>query len=169
MAVEKIRIFGDPVLRERCIEVSKIDDSVKSLARNLTDTMKDAPGVGLAASQIGVLRRVFVYDIGEGTQVLINPVFLKKKGEIVEEEGCLSLYEIKCPVKRYQKVIIKGKNLKGEDVVVEAEDLLARVLQHEMDHIEGVLFIDRVSEKDRRKVLEAITAIQLNAQVQGIV
>jgi peptide deformylase len=162
MAVEKIRTLGDPVLRERCIEVSKIDDLVKSLARNLTDTMKDAPGVGLAASQIGVLRRVFVYDIGEGTKVLINPVFLKKRGEIVEEEGCLSLYEIKCPVKRYQKVVVKGKNLKGEDIIVEAEDLLARVLQHEMDHIDGVLFIDRINKEDRIRVLEAITAIQLN-------
>ncbi|MCL5985951.1 MAG: peptide deformylase [Actinobacteria bacterium] len=163
MAVEKIRTFGDPVLREKCFEVSKIDDSVKTLVRNLTDTMKDAPGVGLAASQIGVLRRVFVYDIGEGTQVLINPALLRKKGEIVEEEGCLSLYEIKCPVKRYQKVVIKGKNLNGEEVIVEAEDLLARVMQHEMDHLEGILFIDKVSEENRRKVLEVITTIQLKA------
>lgn len=161
MAVEKIRTLGDPVLREKCLKVGKIDDSVKILVKNLSDTMKDAPGVGLAASQIGVLRRIFVFDIGEGMQVLINPVFLKKKGEMVEEEGCLSLYEIKCPVKRYQKVVIKGKNLKGEDAIFEAVDLLARVFQHEMDHLDGVLFIDRVSENDRRKVLEAITSIQL--------
>ena len=164
MVVEKIRVFGDPVLRERCFEVDKINNSVKSLISNLTDTLKDVPGVGLAASQIGVLRRVFVYDIGNGTQVLINPVFLKKKGEIIDDEGCLSLYEIKCPVKRYQKVIVKGKNLKGEDVVIEAEDLLARVIQHEIDHLDGVLFIDRVVEEDRKKVIEAITSIQFGKE-----
>lgn len=161
MAVKEIRKLGDPVLREKCKEVSRIDFSIRRLVKDLADTMYAAPGLGLAAPQIGVVQRVLVADVGEGLITMINPRLLKAEGTVVEEEGCLSLYEIKCPVPRAQSILVQAYDLQGRKFQLPAEGLLARVIQHEADHLDGILFIDRASPADRRQVLMAINEMEM--------
>ena len=161
MAIRKIRIFGDPVLREKDPKVKKIDDKIVNLINDLTDSMRNAGGVGLAANQIGVLKRVAVVDIGEGLIKLINPKIIKKKGEIEEIEGCLSFYSLNCPIKRAEKVTIITKNLEGEEVKIEAEGLLARAIQHEIDHLNGILIIDHASDEDKRKIVMELNKLKV--------
>ena len=115
--------------------------------------MYEAPGVGLAANQIGVLARMCLVDIGEGLQVLINPRMVHAEGEETEEEGCLSLPTITVPVKRFERVVVEALNEKGEPLTIEAEGLLARVLQHEIDHLEGNLLLDRIDREERRRIM----------------
>lgn len=150
-----IKVIGDPVLREKTKETKIDDPALKKLVADMEKTLRAAEGVGLATSQIGVLKRVIVFDVGEGLQVLINPeIVWKSKEEVKEEEGCLSIPGAKMPVKRAAKIRVKGHDLTGKLVEVKAEGLLARVLQHEIDHLNGVLIIDRTPPKERRKVLE---------------
>jgi len=146
-------MFGDPVLREKSSSVKKVDNKTIKLIEDLEDTMRAASGVGIAANQIGVLKRVAVVDTGDGLIELINPKIIKKEGEIEQQEGCLSFYSLSCTIKRAEKISIITKNSKGKKVKIKAEGLLARAIQHEIDHLNGVLIIDHALNEDRRKIL----------------
>lgn len=144
MAIFPIRLFGDPVLRERAREVGSVDASVQKLMRDMTDTMMAAPGVGLAAPQIGVRRRVIVWQNEDERGALANPRIVEQRGKVTDDEACLSLPGLTYPVSRAQWIAVVGWGPNGEDVSVEASDLTARILQHEIDHLDGVLFIDHL-------------------------
>ncbi|EQB86832.1 peptide deformylase [Clostridium punense] len=144
MALRKIRTKEDEVLRKKSKVVKAIDDRTRVLIRDMLDTMYDANGVGLAAPQIGILKRIIVIDIGQGPIVLINPEIMKQKGEVEAQEGCLSIPGEQGLVVRPKYVKVKGLNENGEEFLIEGEDLLARALCHEIDHLEGILYTDKV-------------------------
>lgn len=144
MAVYRILKYGDPILREKAKAVSKMTPNIQKLLVNLADTLRDARGLGLAAPQIGVLKRVIVADAGKGLVALVNPEIAFFEGEEIGVEGCLSIPGVEGKVARASKVTVTGWNEEGKPVTVTGEALLARVLQHEIDHLEGILFIDRV-------------------------
>jgi peptide deformylase len=154
VAVLKIRTFGAPVLRQRAKEVEKITDAHRGLIRDMFETMRDAPGVGLAAPQVGVMDRIFVYEVEEDSGVLINAAVVEKSSEEEEEEeACLSLPGLAYPVARHTRVTVSGLDEEGEPVSVGASGLLARVFQHEIDHLDGVLFVDRLAEPLKKEAL----------------
>ncbi|MBI1377463.1 MAG: peptide deformylase [Frankiales bacterium] len=156
MAVKPIRLFGDPVLTTPAAPVETFDKELRKLVRDLTDTMVDAPGVGLAAPQLGVSLRVFVYDVDDVVGHLINPV-LDLSDETQEgDEGCLSVPDLAFNTRRAMRVVAKGMNEFGEPVVVEGSELLARCVQHETDHLDGILFIDRLDPETRKEAMRAI-------------
>lgn len=146
MALRNIRKYGDDILRKRCREVEKVDKRVLTLIEDMKETMYDAEGVGLAAPQVGVLKRLFVVDIGEGPLVFINPEIIETSGSQVDEEGCLSLPGETEEVMRPNYVKARALNEKGEEFEIEGEELLARAILHEYDHLNGTLFIDRVKK-----------------------
>jgi peptide deformylase len=143
MSVLDIRRAGDPVLKEKAKPVPKITKQIKTLIDNMTETMREADGVGLAAPQIGFSLRVIVVDIGEGLIELINPEIVESEGCEVATEGCLSVPGMYGDVERFTQVLVKGLDRHGEPVSISGNGLLARALQHEIDHLEGVLFIER--------------------------
>ncbi|MCX7921867.1 MAG: peptide deformylase [Clostridia bacterium] len=143
MAIRNIRTDDDEVLRKKSKEVDVINDKIITLLEDMADTMYEADGVGLAAPQIGILKRLVVIDVGDGLLELINPKIVEQSGEQIELEGCLSLPTIYGDVKRPAYVVVEALNAKGEKIVVEGEDLLARALCHEIDHLDGILFKDR--------------------------
>jgi len=156
MALRKIRVLGDPVLRGKSQEVKKIDESMVSLARDMIDSINSGyqPGVGLAAPQIGVSKRVIVVNYGENIEVYINPeIEILDSSQETEEEGCLSVPNLRAEVKRYKKVKFSALNLSGQKVELEAEGMQARIFQHEIDHLDGLLFIDRVDKNTKRKLM----------------
>jgi peptide deformylase len=148
MAKLEIRTIGDPVLREVAEPVRKVNEATKILIKDMFETMYAANGVGLAAPQIGVSKRIFVIDVGDGEPfALVNPELVKGWNEIEDSEGCLSVPGVYMPVKRYEKVRFKGRNEKDRAVTIEATGLLARALQHELDHLDGKVFVDLVEDK----------------------
>lgn len=149
MAIRIIRKDNDEILRKTSKKVDVIDDRIITLLEDMADTMYDAEGVGLAAPQVGVLRRVAVVDIGEGLIELINPVIVYENGEYIDEEGCLSLPGKNGYVKRPQKVIVRAQDRRGNTFEVTGTDLLARAFCHEIDHLNGVLFTDKIIPEDR--------------------
>lgn len=155
MSVRPIHLLGSPVLRQPADPVGTIDDGVRSLVEDLLDTMRADKGIGLAANQIGVARRVAVVspDDGLGPLVLIDPVLIERQGRTVQEEGCLSIPEIYGEVPRAQRVVVETTSLEGVRIRTEATELRARVIQHEMDHLDGILFIDYLSPLKRRLLL----------------
>lgn len=158
MAVKNIRLFGDPVLRTPAVEVDTFDKELRRLVQDLTDTMVEAPGVGLAAPQIGVSLRVFTYFIDDELGHLINPDL--DLSEEMEEgpEGCLSFPGLQYDTPRALRVVAKGMNMHGDPVTLEGSHLLARCVQHETDHLDGVLFIDRLDPATRKEAMKAIRA-----------
>ena len=146
MAIRNIRKNGDSVLRKKCKVVDEINPRLLTLLADMVDTMYEADGVGLAAPQVGILKRIFVIDVYDdyGPRVFINPEILEKKGTQIDEEGCLSVPGESAEVERAKYVKVKAVNEKGEEFILEAEDLLARAIQHEYDHLEGILFVDHV-------------------------
>jgi peptide deformylase len=148
MAVYQILRIGEDILKEKAQEVKKITPNIHKLLDNMAETMYQAKGVGLAAPQIGVPKRVVVIDSGEGEGLieLINPVIMEKDGEEIEQEGCLSIPNLTGDVKRATRVVAQALNREGELMEYEAEGLLARAFQHEIDHLDGVLFVD-IAEK----------------------
>lgn len=155
MAVVPIRKYGDPVLREKALPVLEIDRVVRELAKDMADTMYNAPGAGLAATQVGVLRRMIIYDVGEGLRVLVNPEVVWASEEREEdEEGCLSFFEIRVLVSRPTQARVKATNLSGENIEILVKDLEARVLQHEIDHLDGIVILDRTTRSEKRKALQ---------------
>ena len=156
MAVKPIRLFGDPVLTTPAAEVTTFDKELRKLVKDLTDTMLDAPGAGLAAPQLGVSLRVFTYDVDDVVGHLINPV-LDLSDEMQEgDEGCLSVPELAFNTRRSMRVVAKGMNMHGEPVVIEGSELLARAIQHETDHLDGIVFIDRLDAETRKEAMKAI-------------
>lgn len=157
MSILPIRTLGDPVLKEPALDVERFDASLRTLAGDMVDTMRGAPGVGLAAPQIGLSLRLFVFDAGNGSVpgAMANPVITLREGEIEEDEGCLSIPEIYHPTVRASRVRVEGRGLEGEPLALEGEGLVARIFQHETDHLNGVLYIDRLSAAGRREVLAA--------------
>ncbi len=144
MALRKIRLSTDEVLRKKSKEVTEINDKILELLDDMADTMYDANGVGLAAPQVGVLRRVVVIDIGEGIIELINPVIIETEGEQFGEEGCLSVPGKCGDVRRPNYCKVEALNRDGEKIIVEGEELMARALCHEIDHLDGILYTDKV-------------------------
>ena len=142
MALRPIRILGDDVLRKKAKKVEKINTFIKNLLDDMADTMYKNKGVGLAGNQVGILKRVIVVDDGDGLLQLINPVILEKEGTQLDEEGCLSLPDIYGDVERADKIKVKAQNKQGKYIEFEAEGYLARIIQHEVDHLEGKLFSD---------------------------
>ncbi len=143
MAIRSVREEGDEVLRKKTREVDVINDKITTLVRDMAETMYKADGIGLAAPQVGVLKRVVVIDVGGGLIELINPKIVSESGEQTEIEGCLSVPDVVGEVKRPARVEVEALNLKGKEIVIEGEGLLARALCHEIDHLDGVLFIDK--------------------------
>ena len=158
MAPYTIRLFGDPVLKQRASEVENLDGTLARLAEDMISTMYAAPGVGLAAPQVGVQKRLFVYEIpgGDGPATIVNPVISESRGEWTFEEGCLSVPDLSWPIVRPKEVHLTGLDLDGNDVSIEADELLARLFQHELDHLDGVLLLahlDPDQQKEARRIL----------------
>lgn len=161
MAILPIRMLGDPVLREPARPVEEFDDALRRLAADMIETMHDAPGVGLAAPQVGRSIRLLVFDVGEGPRALVNPTLSGFEGEQIGEEGCLSIPGLYFDVRRAMRVTAEGFDPEGKPVRIEGEDLLARVLQHEVDHVDGILFIDRLDEETRKRALAEVRKQEL--------
>ena len=156
MSVQPIRLFGDPVLRTPATPVVDFDKELRRLVQDLTDTMLDAPGAGLAAPQIGVGLRVFTWNVEGEVGHLVNPS-LDLSEEIQDgEEGCLSIPGLTFDCRRALSVVAKGFDMYGEPVVIEGSELLARAIQHETDHLDGILFIDRLDRETRKLAMKAI-------------
>jgi len=157
-ALAQIRQYGDIALRMHADEVAEFDDDLRRLVERMTALMHDAQGVGLAATQIGVLRRVFVFEPDEeGPRAIVNPVLVERRGETEsDEEGCLSLQGVRVPVERPTAITITGKDETGADVRYELEGYGARVAQHELDHLDGVLIIDRTDDEHRKGALAVL-------------
>jgi peptide deformylase len=156
MATHQIRVFGDPVLKRPAAPVTDVDGNLVKLVDAMYETMYEAPGVGLAAPQVGVQRRFFVYDVGEGPHVLLNPQIVESSGEWEYEEGCLSLPGLAFEIVRPKVVTVTGQDLDGDDVVIEGDELLGRVFQHEIDHLDGVLMLDRLEKSERKQALRTL-------------
>ncbi len=158
MSIRPIRLFGDPVLRTPADPVSTFDAELRKLVKDLTDTMMDAPGVGLAAPQIGVGLRVFTYFVDDVVGHLINPSLQLSDETELDDEGCLSFPGLAYPTNRAFGVVAAGFDMNGEPVTVEGTGQLARCVQHETDHLDGVLFIDRLDAAQRKLAMKEIRA-----------
>jgi peptide deformylase len=158
LALAQIRQYGDPALRLAAHEVEDFDDDLRRLVERMIALMHDAQGVGLAATQVGVLRRLFVYEPDEeGPRALVNPVVAERGEETSsDEEGCLSLQGVRVPVDRSTRLVLEGKDEHGADVRVELDEYAARVVQHELDHLDGVLIIDRTDDEHRKEALSTL-------------
>jgi peptide deformylase len=164
MATRDIRTFGDPVLRQRAREVEEVTDLHRKLIKDMIDTMRAAPGVGLAAPQIGVLERIFVWEVDDRHGAVVNPEIVERSSATAtDDEGCLSLPGLTYPVERAVEVTIRGLDEHGGPIELTGTELLARIFQHEIDHLDGVLFIDRLSEAARKDALR-----NLREQTLGI-
>ncbi len=164
--VRKILIYPDPELKKKSVPVTVINEKTRELVRDMTETMYDAPGVGLAAPQIGIHQRIVVIDVSGKEEppqliVAINPEIVHSEGESYEEEGCLSVPRYAANVRRHAKVVVKALDLEGAEVTYKADGLLAIAFQHEIDHLDGILFIDHLShlkkemfQKKYRRLLE---------------
>ena len=162
MAGLSIRQYGDPVLKERTREVDDIDAGVANLVDAMIETMYAAPGTGLAANQVGVQRRIFVYDVGDGARTVINPRIVESDGEWVYDEGCLSVPGLSWEIVRPNAVHLVGVDLDGNEVSVEATELEGRVFQHELDHLDGILLVERLSEDQRKEALKILRTRSLD-------
>ena len=161
MPVQPVRLFGDPVLRTRAVEVTSFDAELRKLVADLTDTMHDEGGAGLAAPQLGVGLRVFTYDCDGFTGHLVNPTFEPVgEEEQVGLEGCLSIPGLEWDCHRHLNVVARGFDMYGEPLVIEGTELLARCIQHETDHLDGVLFVDRLDPQTRKKAMAEIRAAE---------
>ena len=156
MAIRRIRTYGDPVLTQPALPVRQVDSALRRLAEDMIETMYDAPGVGLAGPQVGVQLRIFVYDAGEGPHTVLNPVLSGHSGEWEYEEGCLSVPGYYWPILRPGQVHLDGEDLDGNRLSIDAEDYLARIFQHETDHLDGTLLLTRLTDAQRKQALRDI-------------
>ena len=175
MAVLEIRLFGDPVLTQRSGPVTRFDAELARFGDDLLETLRAANGAGLAAPQVGVLKRMFAYDIPPDPDtgehpfgVLVNPVITRWEGEQEGEEGCLSFPGLYYACKRAMAVTVAAQDVRGQAVQLDGEGLLARCIQHEIDHLDGVLFIDRLSRGDRKRALKEWRERELDLEPQDI-
>ena len=160
MSVKSIRLFGDPVLRTPAEPVVDFDAELRRLVKDLTDTMLEAPGLGLAAPQIGVGLRVFSYNVDDVIGHLINPVLKLSDDQEIDEEGCLSFPGLQYPTPRAHGVVATGFTMHGEPVTIQGAGQLARCVQHEADHLDGILFIDRLDPAQRKLAMKEIRAAE---------
>jgi len=158
LALAQIRQYGDPALRLIAHPVEDFDDDLRRLIDRMTVLMHEAQGVGLAATQVGVLRRLFVFEPDEdGPRAVINPVIVERGDEtLTDDEGCLSLQGVRVPVERATSVVLEGKDQNGEDVRYELDPYGSRIVQHELDHLDGVLIIDRTDDEHRKEALSTL-------------
>jgi peptide deformylase len=161
MSLRRIRLYGSDVLRRTASPVVNVNGDLQHLIDDMVETMYAAPGVGLAANQVGALSRVFVANPSEDRDparllVLINPVLVEAEGELVGEEGCLSIPDFREEVRRSRRVFVRGLDRNERPMEIEAHDLLARILQHELDHLNGILFVDRLSPAKRYLLLRKL-------------
>jgi peptide deformylase len=159
-----IRVFGDPVLKQRAAEVTELDGSLARLVEDMAVTMYDAPGVGLAAPQVGVQQRLFVYDLqdGLGARAMVNPELVESDGEWVFEEGCLSVPGLSWEIVRPRSIHLRGYDIHGNEVEIEADDYPARVFQHELDHLDGVLLLERLDADTRKQAMRTLRNLMLD-------
>lgn len=164
MARYDIRTIGDPVLRQRAAQVTDIDGKVAKLAKDMVRTMYDAPGVGLAAPQVGVQKQLFVYDLGDetGAHTLVNPRIVESDGEWTYEEGCLSVPGLSWEITRPRDIHLVGHDLDGNEVSIEATEFEARVFQHELDHLNGVLLVERLDEDQAASAKRQVRELMLD-------
>jgi peptide deformylase len=168
MTGSTIRIYGDPVLRKKAEDVTRVDEKIRKLVSDMLDTLKNAGGIGLAANQVGQALRIFVVDrslfqVDDSPLIVINPTIVDVHGEQTEEEGCLSIPGTYADIKRPQELTVKGIDLDEKELMVEAKGILSRVLAHETDHLNGILFVDHLSSLKRRllsKKLKKLSARQ---------
>jgi peptide deformylase len=158
LALAQIRQYGDAALRLKAHAIEEFDDDLRRLVDRMIALMHDAQGVGLAATQVGVLRRLFVFEPDdEGPHAIVNPVVVERADETVtDDEGCLSLQGVRVPVERSVKITLEGKDPNGNDVRYELDEYGSRVVQHELDHLDGVLIIDRTDDEHRKEALAAL-------------
>jgi len=159
-----IRLYGGSVLRRKSREVKEINRDIQKLINNMAKLMYQNKGLGLAAPQVGILKRVIVADVGDGLVSLVNPKILWRQGKDVMSEGCLSIPGINLEIKRSKEVIVEGLTKEGEKVQLGAVGLLARVLQHEIDHLDGILIVDRVPKKIIKPIKKELDKIKATAQ-----
>ena len=157
-----IRLYGDPVLNVVTTEVADIDGKVAALADTMIETMYEAPGVGLAANQIGVAKRLFVYDKGDGPVVVVNPVIVESDGEWTYEEGCLSVPGLSWEITRPNAIHLVGYDLDGNEIDVETDEFEGRIFQHEMDHLNGILLVERLDADQRREAKKLLRSRRLS-------
>lgn len=162
MSSYQIRVFGDPVLKQRAKDVTDVDGALVRVVNTMVETMYDASGVGLAAPQVGVQKRMFTYDVGEGPQVLINPEIVETEGEWAYEEGCLSIPGFHFEIVRPKLVTITGIDIDGDEVIIQGDELLGRVFLHELDHLDGVLMLDRLDPDERKRALRELRDVDLD-------
>jgi peptide deformylase len=158
LALAQIRQYGDAALRLKAHDVEEFDDDLRRLADRMVALMHDAQGVGLAATQVGVLRRLFVFEPDdEGPHAVVNPVVVERGDETAtDEEGCLSLQGVRVPVERSVRVTLEGKDPNGDDVRFDLDEYGSRIVQHELDHLDGVLIIDRTDDEHRKEALATL-------------
>ena len=158
MAPYTIRVFGDPVLKQRAAPVADIDESLVRLSQDMVDTLRDASGLGLAAPQVGVQKRLFVYefDDDQGPRVIVNPTISGARGEWVYEEGCLSVPGLYFPIVRPKEIHLTGYDLDGREVSIEADEILARLFQHELDHLDGILLLEHLDPDQRKAAMREL-------------
>jgi len=164
VATHTIRVYGDPVLRQRAPEVTEIDGRLRTIVADMVETMYDAPGVGLAAPQVGIQKRLFVYDLGdgEGPRTVVNPTVSEARGEWTYEEGCLSVPGLSWPIVRPKEVHLTGWDLDGNEISIEADEFDARVFLHEVDHLDGVLLVERLDDDQRKEALRLLRSRALD-------
>ena len=162
MSIYPIRTFPDPILAMKARSVESFDDDLKRLTDDLFETMYEAPGVGLAAPQIGVSKRVFVADIGEGPFLMVNPTIVEVTGKWKFEEGCLSVPGRYWDIKRYDYARAEGFGLSGDPVTYEGDELMGRVLQHEIDHLDGLLLLSHLGGRTKKQALKELREESLN-------
>jgi peptide deformylase len=155
-----VRVFGDPVLRQRSKRVEELDGDLARLVDAMYETMHDAQGLGLAAPQVGVLKRLYTYDLGEGPEVIVNPEIVESSGEWVYDEGCLSVPGLQFEIVRPKLVTVRGVDLDGNEVVVEGDERMGRLIQHEIDHLDGVLLLDRLEPEVRKEAMRELRRAQ---------
>lgn len=161
MAPHEIRIIGDPVLKQRAAEVSKVDGSFVKLVDDMFVTMYDAPGVGLAAPQVGVQQRFFIYDYDDRPGVILNPTIVESRGEAVFVEGCLSVPGLSWEILRPAEIHVRGYDLDGNELDLELDEYPCRVFQHEIDHLEGVLLVEHLTDEQRREARAALRELRM--------
>ncbi len=166
MATHPIRVHGDPVLKQPTAEVERIDGALVRLVEDMVETMYAAPGVGLAANQIGVQKRLFVYDIGEGPRVVINPVLSQHRDSWLYDEGCLSVPRLFWPIERPKHVHLTGVDLDGKELSIDADEMLARVFLHECDHLDGILLLERLDPDQKKEALRTLRTRALDLEAR---
>ena len=167
MATFPVRVFGDPVLRQRANEVEELDGDLARLVDAMYDTMREAQGLGLAATQVGVLKRLYVYDLGDGPQVIVNPEIVDSSGEWLYDEGCLSVPGFQFEIVRPKLVTVRGVDLDGEEIVIEGDERMGRLIQHEIDHLDGVLLLDRLEPEVRKEALRELRNLQVDGSLRA--